>query len=113
MREEAADTSGKQSRNDPHLRSGPTISDYEIQTRDERIGHIKDFLVDDKTWEIVSLAVNVGHRGSAKEVLISPSQVERISWDESTVFVNLTKETILESPVYDDKSKLSNVKVGQ
>jgi len=49
----------------------------------------------------------------AKEVLILPIQVERISWDESSIFVKLTKETILGSPVYDDGSKLSNVKVGQ
>lgn len=101
-----------QSRNDAHLRSGRTVSDYEIQTRDERIGHIKDFLADDKTCEIRNLVVSLGRRDSAKDVLILPSQVERISWDESTVFVDLTKETILKSPVYDDGSKLSNVKVG-
>ena len=113
LRQEAAEPSGMESRNDPHLRSGRTVSDYEIRTRDERIGRIKDFLVDDKTWEIRNLVVSLGHWGSAKDVLILPSQVERISWDESTVFVNLTKEAILESPVYDDGSKLSNVKVGQ
>jgi hypothetical protein len=33
--------------------------------------------------------------------MISPSLINRISWDESKVYVNLTKEDILGSPVFD------------
>jgi hypothetical protein len=58
--------------------------------RPGRQNGIKDFLVDDKTWEIRNLVVSLGRWGSAKDVLILPTQVERISWDESTVFVDLT-----------------------
>jgi hypothetical protein len=33
--------------------------------------------------------------------MISPPQINRISWDESKVYVDLTKESVLESPVFD------------
>jgi hypothetical protein len=37
-------------------------------------------------------------------VQIPSSKVDRISWDESKVFVNLTKEAILQTPACDDAS---------
>lgn len=42
----------------------------------------------------------IGHRLSGKEVEIPPSKVDRISYDESTVFVNLTSEAVERSPAY-------------
>ena len=52
-------------------------------------------MLDDKRWVIGQGVIKTGHRLSGKEVQLPSSQVDRISWDESTVFVNLTKETIL------------------
>ena len=51
-------------------------------------------MVDDKSWAIRELIVETGHWYSGKEILISPSKVERISYEESTVFVSLTKADI-------------------
>jgi hypothetical protein len=50
--------------------------------------------VDDKSWAILELIVETGHWYSGKEILISPAKVNRISYEESKVFVNLTKEDI-------------------
>jgi hypothetical protein len=33
-------------------------------------------------------------------VLVSPRWIERVSWSESKVFVNLTRETIKQAPEY-------------
>jgi hypothetical protein len=86
---------------DVHLRSAQAVIGYQIQTGDEISAHVTDFLMDDETWVICHLVVNTGNRFSGKKVLISPSQVDRISWDESKVFVNLTKEAVVRTPAYE------------
>lgn len=39
---------GKGESNDPHLRSAKAIIGYQIQAADEAIGHVTDFVMDDK-----------------------------------------------------------------
>jgi hypothetical protein len=58
-------------------------------------------MMDDQSWAIGQLVIKTGHRSSGKEVRIPSSQVDRISWDESTVFVNLTREAVEQSPAQD------------
>jgi hypothetical protein len=79
---------------DKHLQSTRAVTGYHIQAADETIGQVSGFLVDDKNWAIHKLVVETGHWYSGKEILISPSKVERISYKESKVFVNLTKADI-------------------
>jgi hypothetical protein len=81
-------------RDDKHLRSTHAVTGYHIQAADGPIGHVTSFMVDDKSWAIRELVVESGHWYSGKEILISPSKIERIGYDESKVFVNLTKADI-------------------
>ena len=83
-----------------HLRSTQAVSGYHVQATDGIIGHVCDFMMDDKSWAIGQLVVKIGHRFTGNEVLVPVSKVERISYDESTVFVNLAKEAVEKSPVY-------------
>jgi sporulation protein YlmC with PRC-barrel domain len=85
---------------DPHLRSTHAVSGYHIQPSDGMIGHVTDFTMDEKSWAIRHLVVETGHWFSGKEVLISLSKIDRISYLESKVFVNLTKEAIRKAPEY-------------
>jgi sporulation protein YlmC with PRC-barrel domain len=85
---------------DPHLRSAKAVSSYEIQTHDAAIGHLTDFVIDDKSWAVRHLAVETGHLLSGKEIVLSPTRVERISYEESKVFVDVTKESLREAPEY-------------
>jgi uncharacterized protein YrrD len=86
---------------DSHLRSAKTVAGYHVQAGGEKFGRVTDFVMDDKTWAIRHLVVDTGHWLPGKRVLIAPSQLKRISWDESTVHVDLTKEAVLASPVFD------------
>jgi len=81
-------------RDDKHLQSTHAVTGYNIQATDGAIGHVRSFMVDDKSWAIRELVVEAGHWYSGKEILISPSKIERICYDESKVFVNLTKADI-------------------
>lgn len=81
-------------RDDKHLQSTQAIADYHIQTSDGPIGHVSGLMVDDRSWAIHELVVETGHWYADKEILISTGKVERISYEDSTVFVNLTKADI-------------------
>jgi hypothetical protein len=85
---------------DVHLQSTQAVNGYHIQASDGVVGHICDFMMDDQTWAIRELVVKTGHRFSGKEVEIQPSQVNRISYEESTVFVNLTSAAVEDSPTH-------------
>ena len=85
---------------DPHLRSTNAVSGYHIQASDGEIGNVEDFIVDDQTWAIRYLIINTRNWWPGKEVLVSPKLIERVSWDASKVFVNLSREAIKQSPEY-------------
>jgi uncharacterized protein YrrD len=79
-------------RADAHLRSAQAVSGYHIKANDGTIGHICDFMMDAQSWAIRQLVAKTGHRFSGKEVLISTKNVDRISYDDSTVLINLSSE---------------------
>lgn len=81
-------------RDDKHLQAIRGVTGYSIQTIDGMVGHVTGFVVDDKVWSIRDLIVEAGHWYSGKEIRISPSKVERVSFEESTIFVSLTKADI-------------------
>ena len=92
---------------DPHLRSTHDVSGRHIQAIDGVMGHVDDFIVDDEAWAIRYLVVDTQNWWPGKKVLVSPRWIERVSWSESKVFVNLSRETIKQSPEYTDDSLLT------
>jgi uncharacterized protein YrrD len=92
---------------DPHLRSTHYVSGYNIQAIDGEIGHVDDFIIDDGTWAIRYLIIDTRNWWPGKKILISPKWIERISWSESKIFVNLLRETIKKSPEYKEGSPLT------
>jgi len=92
---------------DPHLRSSNEVNSYCIHASDGEIGHVEDFVLDDKDWAIRYLIINTGTWWPGNKVLISTQWIERVSWDQSKVFVNLSRETIKHSPDYTDELLLS------
>jgi uncharacterized protein YrrD len=85
---------------DPHLRSTHAVTGHHIQAADGEIGHVDDFIIDDETWAIRYLIIDTRNWWPGKKVLVSPQWIERVSWSESKVFVNLSRETIKQSPEY-------------
>ena len=83
-----------------HLRSTQAVAGYQIRATDGLTGHVTDFLMDDKSWTIQQLVVQIGHRLSGREIQIPTTQVDRISYEESTVFVNLTVAELAALPNY-------------
>lgn len=92
---------------DPHLRSTREVSSYHIEAADGDIGHVDDFVIDDETWAIRYLVVATRNWWPGKKVLISPQWIERVSWLDSKVCINLTREAIKQSPEFTDESLLT------
>jgi uncharacterized protein YrrD len=92
---------------DPHLRSTHDVSGRHIQAADGEIGHVEDFIIDDEAWAIRYLIIDTQNWWPGKKVLVSPQWIERISWSESKVFVNLSREAIKQSPEYMEESLLT------
>ena len=86
---------------DIHLRSTKAVTGYHIQASDGQIGSVSGFTVDGRNWGIREVVVQTGHWYSRKEILVLPENIERISYNESLVFINLTK-TDLEKTMNED-----------
>nr|MDA3874404.1 PRC-barrel domain-containing protein [Kiritimatiellia bacterium] len=71
------------------------------------IGYVDDFIVDTQTWAIRYLVVNTRNWLPGKKVLLSPKWIERVSWSESKVFVNLSRDAVKQSPEYTEESLLT------
>jgi hypothetical protein len=91
--ERAADLKSHR-RDDQHLQSTRGVIGYHIQATDGTIGRVSGFLVDDRSWAICELVVETAHGHSGKEILIAPGKIERISFADSKVVVNLTQADI-------------------
>lgn len=81
-------------RDDKHLQSALAVTGYAIQADDGAIGHVTGFMVDDKSWAIRELVVQTGHWYAGKEIFIPPTKVDKISYEESKVYVHLTRADI-------------------
>lgn len=85
---------------DVHLRSAQAVNGYQIKASDGTVGHVCDFLLDRQSWAIRQLVIKIGHMLSGREVQVPSSQVDRICYEEATVFVNMTIEGVTQSPPY-------------
>jgi hypothetical protein len=85
---------GHHQRDDIHLRSTKAVTGYHIQAADGPIGAVSSFMVDGRNWAIRELVVETGHWYAGKKILLLPENIDRISYEDSTVFVSLTQEDI-------------------
>jgi uncharacterized protein YrrD len=88
---------GERERGDARLRSARFVKGYKIEATDGVVGELADYRVDGRTWIIREIVVECGHWHSAKEIIIPTEKVSRISYDESTIYVDLPKSGMVGS----------------
>jgi hypothetical protein len=86
---------------DPHLRSCDALVGYQIHATDGDLGHVENFLVDDESWVVRYFVVDTSNWWGGHHVLIAPQWVARVSWPDSTVSLDLSREAIKSAPPYD------------
>jgi hypothetical protein len=92
-----------------HLRSSQAVNGYHVRATDGVSGHVCDFLMDDQSWAIPHLVVKIGHRLSGPEVELPTAKVIRISYEESTVFLNLTMAALAQCPAHHPAPAMATV----
>jgi uncharacterized protein YrrD len=85
----------------PHLRSSRQVTGYSIHATNGEIGHVEDFIVDDKNWALCYLVVETGNWLVGKKVIIPPSWIRSVNWDEASVDIDRTRESVKNSPDVD------------
>jgi len=91
---------------DPNLRSARDVMGYYIQATDGDVGHVEDFLVDAESWAIRYMIVDTRNWLPGRKVLVSPEWIQRVSWEESKVYVDLSKRHIEAAPEFDSSIPL-------
>jgi len=86
---------------DPHLRSVKEVVGYHIEARDGSIGHVEDFVADERDWTIRYAVVDTRNWLAGRKVLIAPWMIRRVAWSDRSVFVDLTRKQVENSPEFD------------
>jgi hypothetical protein len=84
-----------------HLRSARDVTGYYIAATDGDMGHVEDFLVDDRAWAIRYAVVDTRNWWPGRKVLVSPEWIHTVDWSESKVHVSLSRAEIENAPEYD------------
>ena len=74
---------------------------YYVQAADDDVGHVEDFLADDHTWALRYLVVDTRNWLPGRKVVISPSWIKTVSWNDSRVYVDLLRKEVETAPAYD------------
>ncbi|HUR58860.1 MAG TPA: PRC-barrel domain-containing protein, partial [Opitutaceae bacterium] len=96
-----------------HVRSVRAVTGYAIAAKDGALGHVDDFLIDDRSWEIRYLVVDTRNFLPGKKVIVAPQWIQSVGWEDAKVSVDLARETIKSSPEYDPEQVLTPDYAGQ
>lgn len=80
---------------DSHLRSTRVVKGYKVKASDGAIGEVADFLISGRNWVLREMLVESGHWYSGKGIQIPTENISRISYNESTVYVDAAKAAII------------------
>jgi hypothetical protein len=92
---------------DPHLRSAAAVTGYGIRATDGELGHVEDFLVDEQDWAIRYLVVDPRSCGPGRHVVIATDWIRSVSWDDSVVEVDVTRDAVRAAPRYEPGAALT------
>jgi hypothetical protein len=92
---------------DPNLRSARDMMGYYISATDGDLGHVEDLLIDDETWAIRYIIVDTRNWLPGRHVLVSPEWIREVSWEDSKVYVDLSKRHIEAAPEFDPSAPLA------
>lgn len=90
-----------------HLRSMREVAGYTVHGADGVIGHVDDFLLNDRTWGIAYLVVDSRKWLPGRKVLVATSWVDEVGWKHARIQVSLSRAAVKSSPAYDPSEPLS------
>ena len=80
------------------IRSVKDMLGYKIAATDDRVGHLRDMLMDDFAWTVRYLGIDTAFILAVRDVLLAPDVVTGIDDDAKEVAVSITAEQVREAP---------------
>jgi hypothetical protein len=77
---------------------------FHVHGTDGSLGHIDDFLVDEKASRLCYLVVDTSNWMGGKWVALSPASISSIDWVEQIVHMAMTRDQIKHSPEIEETS---------
>jgi uncharacterized protein YrrD len=84
-----------------HLSGIDEICNYGIRATDGDIGSVKDFIMNDETWQLEYMVIEIRHWFRVKKILIATSHITKVDWEHSIVFVDINIASIKERAAFD------------
>ncbi|MBV9080131.1 MAG: PRC-barrel domain containing protein [Elusimicrobia bacterium] len=91
----------EQEKGDPHLRSVEDVVGYAVEVKDGELGRIHDFIVDTGVWSLRYAVINTAPWLPGRKVLLGAEWILSVDWDRQTARVELTRDQVRNSPVYE------------
>lgn len=92
---------------DHHLRSSREVTGYTLEAADGGVGQVADLLLEEATWAVRYLEVDMGHWPGAKRVLLAPAWIDEVDWARQRVTTALSREAIHSAPPFDPDQVVS------
>jgi hypothetical protein len=84
-----------------HLRSVNEVTGYQILSKEGKIGHAEDFLVEEETWVLRYIVISIHDGLPERKVLVAPTWVTWVDWISMQIKIELTTEAVKQSLEYD------------
>jgi len=85
-----------------HLRAVAEVGGYEVATTTDNVGHISNFIIDTRSWEIVLLVEDTNNwLPGGKHLALLPTDVDKIDWAAHCVSVKLSHDELINRPEVD------------
>ena len=92
---------------DEHLRSAHAVRGYGIRATDGELGHVEDYLIAEQEWAIRYLIVDPRSWWPGPHVIVGIDWIRGVSWEDTTVEVDVTREAVRNAPRYESTSPFS------
>jgi hypothetical protein len=96
-----------------HLRSANEVTGYQVLSKDGKVGHAEDFLLEDETWVLRYIVINIHNGLPPWKVLVASTWVTWVDWVSMQIRVELTTEAVKNSFEYDPKEPVLAIRATQ
>jgi uncharacterized protein YrrD len=85
---------------DPHLHSAQAMRRYRLETVDDSMGQIEDFLFDAESWAIRYLVIDTRNWLPDKHLVIPPTWITDVDWVQKVVNLDVSRVSVQAAPEY-------------
>lgn len=84
------------------LRSFKEVKGYQLECSDKKKGNLKNFIVDDESWQIVYMIVDIGHWYTrSKKVMLAVNWASKINYAQRVISIDLESSELENAPEFD------------